>query len=65
MITILSDNGSFKAEVAEIRDGTRAVFFQQIKGWRKISHTVYPLPFHAALDAAHDTVNKLRQFPNF
>jgi hypothetical protein len=63
MLTIVSDNGTFKAEVSEIRNGCRALFFERIGHWRKISHTVYDLPFHAALDAAQYAVNQLRQFP--
>lgn len=62
MMTILADNGQFKAEITEVRDGCRAVFFQQLRGWRRISHTVYPLPFHAALDAAHSAVQSLLPF---
>lgn len=63
MLTIISDCGNFKAEVAEICNGCRAVFWQQVCGWRRLSHAVYDLPFHAALDEAHETVCKLRAFP--
>lgn len=62
-ITILSDNEQFKAVVEPIRDGCRAVFYQQLKGWRKISHSVYDLPFHATCDSVFLTVQKLRGFP--
>lgn len=61
-VTILADNGYFKVEVSEIRDGCRAVFFQKLRGWRRISHTVYDLPFHASLDAAHSMVQSLLPF---
>lgn len=62
-ISILSDDGNFKAIVTETRDGCRVVIWQQIKGWRKLTHQTYTLPYHAVRDIAHDAVCKLRAFP--
>lgn len=62
-ISILSDDGSFKAIVTEIRDGCRVVIWQNVKGWRKLTHQTYVLPYHAARDIAHNSVCKLRAFP--
>lgn len=62
-ISILSDDGNFKAEIAEIRDGCRIVIWQNLKGWRRLSHQTYALPYHAVRDIAYDAIHKLRAFP--
>jgi hypothetical protein len=63
-LIILSDDGNFKAIVRENNDGSCAVFYGNLRGWRKLSFQIYRLPFHAALDEAHAVVQKLVKFPS-
>lgn len=59
-ISILSADGSFKAIVTETRNGARVVIWQNLKGWRRMSHAEYRLPYHAVRDIAHSAGYNLR-----
>ena len=62
-ISIFSADGSFKAVVAETRNGARVVIWQNLKGWRRMSHAEYNLPYHAVRDIAYSAVYGLTSFP--
>jgi hypothetical protein len=64
MITILSDNGRFKAELEDSEEDEIAVTFWHLMTgdepfWKLISRQTVDVAFHVACDLAHDTVNAL------
>jgi hypothetical protein len=65
MITILSDNGGFKARVDEGDDGVTVTFWRRLRltgdgpVWMLICAQTIDIAFHVMCDFAHDTVNEL------
>jgi hypothetical protein len=63
MITILSDNGRFKAELDDTEDGIAIVFWHRMTGdeplWKLICRQTLDVTFHVVLDLAHDAINEL------
>jgi hypothetical protein len=70
MITILSDNGRFKAVLDDTEGDIAVTFWRSTTGptsdrpvWKLISRQTVDLAFHVACDLAHDTVNELKILP--
>jgi hypothetical protein len=66
MITILSDNGRFKAVLDDADDGVTVTFWRRTAGptsdkpvWSMICRQTLDVAFHIVRDLAHDTVNEL------
>jgi hypothetical protein len=66
VITILSDNGWFKATLADADDGVTVIFWRKTSGptianpmWSTICRQTVDVAFHVACDVAHDAVNEL------
>jgi hypothetical protein len=68
MITILSDNGQFRADLIETDEGVYTVFSKKLARadaeiWKQMHCETIGVPFHRACDLVHDVVNALRREP--
>jgi hypothetical protein len=66
-MTVISRCGRYRATVAPVDNGTvivlarltdkgRVIDRQYVAAWHVLSRTEYPVPFHVALDLAHDLI---------
>jgi hypothetical protein len=69
MITILSANGQFRADLIETDEGVYVIFSKKMARadaeiWKQMHcETIADVVFHAACDLVHDIVNALRPEP--